>query len=91
MPIQERYLVDVDLSTVPLYTTRCLIIGSGIAGLAAALAAAKKGPVLLTTKAQLRESNTTYAQGGIAAALADDDTVELHVKDTLAAGGGLCD
>ncbi len=91
MPVQERYLVDVDLSTVPLYTTRCLVIGSGIAGLAAALAAAKKGPVLLTTKAQLKESNTTYAQGGIAAALADDDSVELHVKDTLAAGGGLCD
>ena len=91
MPIQERYLVEVDLSTVPLYTTRCLVIGSGIAGLAAALAAAKKGPVLLTTKAQLMDSNTTYAQGGIAAALADDDTVELHIQDTLEAGGGLCD
>ena len=91
MPIQERYLVDVDLATVPLFTTRCLVIGSGIAGLAAAIAAAKRGPVVLTSKADFMESNTTYAQGGIAAALADDDSVELHVKDTLEAGGGLCD
>lgn len=91
MPIQERYLVGVDLSTVPLFTTRCLVIGSGIAGLSAALAASKKGPVLLTSKDSFMESNSTYAQGGIAAALADDDSVELHVQDTLAAGGGLCD
>lgn len=91
MPIQERFLVDVDLSTVPLFTTRCLVIGSGLAGLAASIAAAKKGSVLLTAKADLMESNTSYAQGGIAAALADDDTVDLHVADTLAAGGGLCD
>ena len=91
MSMQERYLVDVDLATVPLFTTRCLVIGSGIAGLAAALAAARHGSVLLTSKADFRESNTTYAQGGIAAALGDDDSIELHVKDTLEAGGGLCD
>ncbi len=91
MPLQERYLVEVDLTTVPLYTTKCLVIGSGIAGLAASFAASKRGPVVLTAKTDLMESNTTYAQGGIAAALADDDTVELHVKDTLEAGGGLCD
>ncbi len=91
VPIQERFLVDVDLSTVPLFKTRCLVIGSGIAGLSAALAAAKKGQVVLTSKGSLMESNTTYAQGGIAAALADDDTVELHIRDTLEAGGGLCD
>lgn len=91
MPIQERFLVEVDLSTVPLFTTRCLVIGSGLAGLSAALAAAKKGSVLLTAKSGLMESNTSYAQGGIAAALADEDSVDLHVADTLAAGGGLCD
>ena len=91
MPVQERYLVEVDLSTVPLYRTRCLVIGSGIAGLSAALAAARKGPVLLTSKCDFLESNTTYAQGGIAAALANDDTAELHIQDTLEAGGGLCD
>ncbi|MCD7897936.1 MAG: L-aspartate oxidase [Planctomycetaceae bacterium] len=91
MSLQERYLVDVDLTTVSLYTARCLVIGSGIAGLAAALAAARKGTVFLASKCEFMESNSTYAQGGIAAALADDDTVELHVKDTLEAGGGLCD
>ena len=91
MTVQERYLVDVDLSTVPLFKTRCLVIGSGIAGLSAALAASKLGTVVMTSKSSFIESNTTYAQGGIAAALADDDSVELHIKDTLEAGGGLCD
>ncbi|MCD8350503.1 MAG: FAD-dependent oxidoreductase, partial [Planctomycetaceae bacterium] len=91
MPMQERYLVEEDLSTVPLFNTRCLVIGSGIAGLSAAMAAAKKGPVLFASKGDFMESNTTYAQGGIAAALADDDSIELHIQDTLAAGGGLCD
>ncbi|MCD8139889.1 MAG: L-aspartate oxidase [Planctomycetaceae bacterium] len=91
MPMQERYLVEEGLSTVPLINTRCLVIGSGIAGLSAAMAAAKKGPVLFASKGDFMESNTTYAQGGIAAALADDDSIELHIQDTLAAGGGLCD
>ena len=91
MSVQERFLAEVDLSTVPLIKTRCLVIGSGIAGLSAALAASKKGQVVLTSKCELRESNTTYAQGGIAAALAPDDSVELHVGDTMEAGAGLCD
>ncbi len=91
MSMQERCLVEVDLSTVPVIKTRCLVIGSGIAGLSAALAAAKKGQVVLTSKWQFMESNSTYAQGGIAAALAPDDSVDLHIKDTLEAGGGLCD
>ena len=91
MPMQERFLVDVDLSTVPLFKTRCLVVGSGVAGLSAALSASRRGSVLLTSKCEFMESNTTYAQGGIAAALADDDSVELHIKDTLEAGGGLCD
>ena len=91
MPLHERFLVDVDLSTVPLLRTRCLVIGAGIAGLSAALAASRNGPVILASKAPITESNSTYAQGGIAVALADDDTEELHVEDTLQAGGGLCD
>lgn len=90
MPTEERCLAEVDLATVPLITTRCLVIGSGIAGLAAAMAAATKGQVIVTSKAELRESNTTYAQGGIAVALSQTDTVDAHVQDTLAAGGGLC-
>lgn len=68
-----------------------IIIGSGIAGLFTALRAASHGRVLLLTKAQLEESNTRYAQGGIAAAIAPGDSPQLHYKDTLVAGAGLCD
>ncbi|MEO7275185.1 MAG: FAD-dependent oxidoreductase, partial [Vicinamibacterales bacterium] len=68
-----------------------LIIGSGIAGLRAAAELAPAGRVLVLTKAGPREGNTGYAQGGIAAAVADDDSPALHAADTLAAGDGLCD
>jgi len=69
-----------------------LVLGSGIAGLRAAAEAASAGwSVLVATKDLIRESNTGYAQGGIAVALAADDSVESHVADTLAAGDGLCD
>ena len=68
-----------------------LIIGSGIAGLRAAAELAPAGRVLVLTKAGPREGNTGYAQGGIAAAVADDDSPALHATDTLAAGDGLCD
>ena len=67
-----------------------LVIGSGIAGLRAALSLAEVGEVVLLTKADPRESNTGYAQGGIAAAIGADDSPELHAHDTLAAGDGLC-
>lgn len=68
-----------------------LIIGSGIAGLRAAVELAAAGDVLILTKAEPREGNTGYAQGGIAAAVGPDDSPELHAADTLAAGDGLCD
>ena len=68
-----------------------LVIGSGIAGLRAALTLAEAGDVVVLTKADANESNTGYAQGGIAAALGADDSPELHARDTLAAGDGLCD
>ncbi len=68
-----------------------LIIGSGIAGLRAAAELAGAGTVLILTKAEPREGNTGYAQGGIAAAVGTDDTPELHAADTIAAGDGLCD
>ena len=73
--------------------TDVLIIGSGAAGLRAALAAAAVPGVNVTllTKAVLKESNTRYAQGGIAVAMNVDDTLALHVQDTLVAGAGLCD
>ena len=68
-----------------------LIIGSGIAGLRAAVELAGAGTVLILTKAEPREGNTGYAQGGIAAAVGPGDSPELHAADTIAAGDGLCD
>ena len=70
--------------------TDFLIIGSGIAGLRAAIDLALAGDVLILTKADPSESNTGYAQGGIAAAVGPGDTPEQHAIDTLAAGDGLC-
>ena len=73
-------------------TTDFLVIGSGIAGLRAAVDLAAVGDVVILTKAHHpTESNTGYAQGGIAAAIATDDSPGLHAADTLAAGDGLCD
>ena len=68
-----------------------LIVGAGVAGLRAAIGLAHAGRVLVLTKDQLQESSSEYAQGGIAAAMAEDDKVELHYEDTLMAGDGLCD
>ncbi len=68
-----------------------LVIGAGVAGLRAAIELAAAGRVLVVAKESLRESSSEYAQGGIAVALSDDDEVELHEQDTLAAGDGLCD
>ena len=67
-----------------------LVLGSGIAGVRAAITLAAKGRVLVLTKGDVYESNTRYAQGGIAVALAEDDEVCLHLHDTLQAGDGLC-
>jgi L-aspartate oxidase len=67
-----------------------LVVGSGIAGLIAALELSAKYDVTVVTKAALAESNTRWAQGGIAAAIADDDSAASHAADTLAAGAGLC-
>jgi L-aspartate oxidase len=67
-----------------------LVIGSGMAGLTFALKTARLGTVAILTKKQRAESNTNYAQGGIAAVMADDDSFDLHVADTLNAGAGLC-
>lgn len=68
-----------------------IVVGSGIAGLRAAIELAEAGRVLLATKDALRESNTAYAQGGIAVALSGPEDVALHLADTLAAGDGLVD
>lgn len=68
-----------------------LIIGSGIAGLSYALKVADKGSVYIVTKSNDDESNTKYAQGGIAAVWHDSDSIEKHIQDTLVAGANLCD
>jgi L-aspartate oxidase len=74
-----------------VYSFDYLVIGSGIAGISFALKAAEHGSVVLISKASLDETNTVYAQGGIAAVTYEPDTFDKHVKDTLVCGDGLCD
>ena len=69
--------------------TDFLVVGSGIAGLNFALKAAKYGHVTIVTKKEIMESNTNLAQGGIAAVTRKDDSVQLHIEDTLNVGSGL--
>jgi len=68
-----------------------LVVGAGVAGMRAAIELSHAGSVLVVAKDSLRESSSEYAQGGIAAALGDDDDIDLHEQDTLAAGDGLSD
>ena len=85
-------LAPFDLRTTALLRTDVLVIGSGIAGAATALAAANEGAeVLLVTKDELDETNTAWAQGGIAVVQLPEDSVEQHVADTLRVGAGLAD
>jgi len=69
---------------------RVVVVGSGIAGLVAALELSRAHTVTIVTKSRLSESNTRYAQGGIAAVMTSEDSVAEHVQDTLRAGAGLC-
>lgn len=72
-------------------TLPVVVVGSGLAGLATARLVADQQPVILLTKQGLTDSNTQYSQGGIAAVWSENDSVDLHIKDTLGAGSGLCD
>src|ERR1700733_9498724 len=75
---------------IPTRSFDYVVLGSGIAGLTYALNVAEKGSVAIITKKNRAESNTNYAQGGIACVTSTEDTFDLHVRDTLEAGAGLC-
>ena len=85
-----RYITDFDLQTLPRWKTEVAVIGAGIAGLYTALQASEHTDVVLISKRGLDDSNTRWAQGGIAAVTAKSDSPALHRQDTLIAGAGLC-
>ncbi len=91
MTSPNRYLVSFDARRSIHQFTDILVIGAGIAGIRAALEIPSSLDVLVITKDSLRESNSSYAQGGIAGVLSPEDCFEDHIQDTLVAGAGLCD
>lgn len=88
---ERRYLIPFRSILLPQIFTDTLVIGSGAAGLSAALRSAEHGDVIVLSKGKFAVSNTSWAQGGIAAVLAPDDTLARHEADTHEAGAGLCD
>ncbi len=91
MPTPHRYLVPFDPKHTEHRFTDVLVIGAGIAGLRAALAVPRQLDVLVVTKDAIQQSNSEYAQGGIAGVLSPEDRFENHIEDTLTAGAGLCE
>jgi L-aspartate oxidase len=91
LPVPRRYLVGFDPREFPHHFTDVLVVGGGIAGFRAALGIPPRYRVLVVTKDEVRESNSQYAQGGIAGVLDPEDRFDNHIADTLAAGKGLCD
>src|SRR5436309_467679 len=91
MTAPNRYLVSFDARRSLHQFTDILIVGAGIAGIRAALEVPGDLNVLVITKDSLNESNSSYAQGGIAGVLSPEDRFENHIDDTLIAGAGLCD
>ena len=91
MTFPLRYLVRFGPKQTTHVFTDLLVIGGGIAGLRAALAAPPAMQVLVVTKDRVQQSNSSYAQGGIAAVTSPEDRFENHIEDTLTAGAGLCD
>lgn len=89
--IIPRYLIDFNTSDIETCCSDVVVVGSGVAGLSAALEISKQFDVVLVTKGELKEAATWYAQGGVAAAVSPEDSPKLHLKDTLEAGAGLCD
>jgi L-aspartate oxidase len=91
LPMAHRYLVQFGPKKTPHRFTDVLVIGAGIAGLRAALEIPPDLDVLVVTKDQIQQSNSNFAQGGIAGVMSPEDRFEDHIEDTLKAGGGLCD
>lgn len=87
----HRYLIPFDPKHTPHRFTDVLVVGAGIAGLRAALEVPAGLDVLVVTKDAVQQSNSSYAQGGIAGVLSPEDRFENHIEDTLTAGAGLCD
>src|ERR1700722_18084589 len=91
MSFPKRYLVRFGPKDTTHLFTDLLVIGGGIAGFRAALAAPPGMKVLVVTKDKVQVSNSSWAQGGIAAVRSPEDRFENHIEDTLTAGDGLCD
>src|SRR6266436_930712 len=91
MALPSRYLTPFAPKQTPHFFTDILVIGAGIAGLRAALAVPERLNVLVVTKDTVQQSNSAFAQGGIAGVLSPEDRFENHVEDTLIAGAELCD
>src|SRR6202171_269925 len=91
MAAAHRFLVQFDPKRTPHLFTDILVIGAGIAGLRAALETPAGLDVLVVTKDQIQQSNSSYAQGGIAGVMSPEDRFENHIEDTMTAGAGLCD
>ncbi len=89
--LQRRYLVSFESRCLPHIFTDVLIIGSGAAGLRAAIEAARYGQVIVVTKAGVNDTNTYHAQGGLAAVMDPADSVDRHIADTVATAAGLGD
>lgn len=87
----RRYLTDFDTNKLPIIKTDALIVGTGLAGLFAAIHIAPEKKCIVATKTDFEFTSSWLAQGGIAGVIAPDDNVESHVADTLKAGAGLCD
>jgi len=90
MAFPQRYLVRFHPKHIPHVFTDILVIGGGIAGLRAALAVPDDLRALVVTKDKINQSNSSYAQGGIAGVMSPEDRFENHIEDTLVAGAGLC-
>lgn len=87
---ERRYLIPFRSGLLPQIFTQTLVIGAGVGGLRSAIAAAERSDVIVLAKGEIDESNTAWAQGGVASVLDEADSFEGHIADTLDAGAGLC-